>query len=146
MAGQIPVTRGGHVFNETERYYLLADLAVLQRDEAALRQYAPLAEETALQDNHRLYQAGAHRAWGVLHRLTGEYAQAESRLNQALKMFQEMDTRWQIGRTLSEAAEIRLAQADPDQAEQYYYQALDLFEQIGARPDATRIRQALALL
>lgn len=132
------------MFNETERYFLLADLAVLQRDEAALRQYAPLAEETALQDNHRLYQAGAHRAWGVLHRLIGEYAQAETRLEQALELFQGMETRWQIGRTLSEAAELRLAQADPDRAEQYYYQALDLFEQIGARPDATRIRQALA--
>jgi len=146
MAGQIPVTRGGHIFQETERYFLMADLAVLQRDEAALRQYAPLAEETALQDNHRLYQAGAHRAWGVLYRLTGEYAQAESRLNQALELFQEMETRWQIGRTLFELAELKLAQADPDQAKLYYSQALDSFEQISASPDATRIGQALALL
>jgi tetratricopeptide (TPR) repeat protein len=146
MAGQIPVTRGGHIFQETERYFLMADLAVLQRDEAALRQYAPLAEETALQDNHRLYQAGAHRAWGVLHRLAGEYARAETRLKQALELFQSMETHWQIGRTLSELAELGLAQADPAQAKRYFSQALASFEQIGAKPDAAQTRQALAAL
>ena len=146
MAGQIPVTRGGHVFQETERYFLMADLAVLQRDEAALRQYAPLAEEMALQDNHRLYEAGAHRAWGVLHQLTGEYAQAESRLNRALELFKEMETRWQIGRTLSELARLELAQANPAQAKQYYSQALVLFEQIGAKPDVERARKTIASL
>jgi tetratricopeptide (TPR) repeat protein len=146
MAGQIPVTGYGHVFNETERYYLLADLAVLERDKTALRQYIPLAEELSIRDNHRLFQAGVHRAWGVLYRLTGEYAQAESRLNLALELFQGMETRWQIGRTLSEMAELKLAQADPDQAIQHYLQALESFEQIGASPDALRIRQALASL
>jgi tetratricopeptide (TPR) repeat protein len=143
MAGQIPVTGHGHVFNETERYYLLVDLAVLEGDETALRQYIPLAEEMAIKDHHRFFQAGLHRARGVLHRLTGEYAQAENRLNQALEMFWEMDTRWQIGRTYSEVAELKLAQGDLEQAKQYYSQALDSFEQVGARPDAARIRQVL---
>jgi tetratricopeptide (TPR) repeat protein len=146
MSGQIPVTRGGHVFNETERYFLLADLAVLARDETALRQYIPLAEEMAIQDNHRLFQAGVHRAWGVLHRLTGEYAPAEVRLKRALEMFGAQETRWQIGRTLAELAELSLAQSDLAQAKQYYSLALDSFEQIGARPDAARTRQALAAL
>jgi uncharacterized protein HemY len=91
-----------------------------------------------------LFQAGVHRAWGVLHRLTGEYAQAETRLEMALEMFQDMDTRWEIGRTFSELAQLKLAQDNPDQAKQLYHQALDSFEQVGARPDASRIRQALA--
>lgn len=144
MAGQIPVTGRGHLFSETERHYLLADLAVLERDETALRHYAPVAEEMAKRDNHRLFQAGVHRAWGVLHRLTGEYAKAETRLNQALEQFERMEMRWQIGRTLSELAELRLVQAEPAQAKKYFSQALDSFERIGARPDAARIRQTIA--
>jgi tetratricopeptide (TPR) repeat protein len=145
-AGKIPVSSRGFLMNETERYYLLADLAVQERDEVGLSQYAPLAEEMALRDEHLLFQAGSHRAWGVLHRLEGEYEKAEARLNQALEMFQGLETRWQMGRTLYELAELAVARADPTEARDYYSRALATFEEIRANPDALRTREALRLL
>jgi tetratricopeptide (TPR) repeat protein len=145
-AGKMPVSSRGFFMNETERYFLLADLAVLERDEAALRQYAPLAEEMAQHDGHILFQASAHRAWGVLYRLTDDYAEAEARLNQALDLFQELETGWQIGRTLYELAELTLARADKTEARDYYSRALVAFENMGANPDADRTREALRSL
>lgn len=145
-AGKMPVSSRGFLMNETERYYLLVDLAVQERDEVGLRQYAPLAEEMALRDEHLLFQAGSHRAWGVLHRLEGKYEKAEARLNQALEMFQGLETRWQIGRTLYELAELAVARADPTEAREYFSRALVAFEEIGANPDAVRTREALRLL
>jgi tetratricopeptide (TPR) repeat protein len=164
-AGKIPVSSLGFLMNETERYFLLVDLAVQERDEVGLRQYAPLAEEMALRDEHLLFQAGSHRAWGVLHRLEGKYEKAEARLNQALEMFQGLETRWQIGRTLQalemfqgletrwqigrtlyELAELAVARADPTEAREYFSRALVAFEEIRANPDAVRTREALRLL
>ena len=145
-AGKLPVSSRGFRMNETERYYLLADLAVQERDEVGLRQYAPLAEAMALRDEHLLFQAGSHRAWGVLHRLEGEYEKAKARLNQALEMFQGLETRWQVGRTLYELAELAVARADPTEAREYFSRALVAFEKIGANPDAVRTREALRLL
>ena len=142
-AGNKPVTARGLLFHDNELYFMFADLAVLQRDEAALRQYAPLAEETAARDGHILYQASADRAWGVLHRLQGEYAAAEARLNKALELFQGLDTRWQIGRTLFELAEVALGRTDPAEARDYFSRALAAFEEIGAVPDVTRTQAAL---
>jgi tetratricopeptide (TPR) repeat protein len=129
--------------NETERYFLLADVAVLERNEVALSQYAPLAEEMALRDDHLLFQASAHRAWGVLHRLKGNYEEAKERLDQAQRMFRELDTRWQIGRTLYELAELAVARAELTEAHGYFSRALVTFEEMGAKPDAARIREAL---
>lgn len=131
---------------EKDRYTMLADLAVLQRDEAALRQYAPLAEELALRDNNKLYQAIAHRTWGVYRRLTGEYEKSEIRLNQALDLFQDLGTRWQIGRTEFELAELAMFQADMSKAHDYFSRALVSFEEMHAVPDAERTREALASL
>ena len=146
ILGKKPLSTRGFVVNETERYFLLADLAVQERDEAALRQYAPLAEEMAVWDGHLLFQASAHRAWGVLHRLEGNYEEAATRFKQALEQFQRLETRWQIGRTLSELAELTLARSDHAQARTYFSRALTAFEEIGANPDAARIREALKSL
>ncbi len=132
--------------NETELYFMFVDLAVLQHDEAALRQYAPLAEETANRDGHLLLQASAHRAWGVMHRLQREYMAAETRLNQALELFQGLETRWQIGRTLFELAEVAVGRTDPAGARDYFSRALAAFEEIGAVPDMARTQAALESL
>src|SRR4029079_2938035 len=93
-------------------YALLADTAAQQHDEVALRRYAPLAEESAVRYGHVLYQAIAHRAWGVAHRLAGEYSAAEKRLQQALVLFQQMETRWQIGRTFATLGDLERARAN----------------------------------
>jgi hypothetical protein len=50
-------------------YATLVDIAVLQRDEAGIRQYVQEAEELAMRYDHTLYQAVTHRAWGVAHLL-----------------------------------------------------------------------------
>src|SRR5258706_11486099 len=82
---------GNHVL-----YAALADAAAQQHDEAALLKYAPLAETLAQRYNHRLYQAVAYRAWGVAHRLAGDFALAADRLDQALRLFEALNTRWQL--------------------------------------------------
>ena len=124
-------------------YAMLVDAAAQQRDAAALREYPPLLEETAASLDHTLYLAIAHRAWGVIHLLEGEYVQAEARLNQALELFQELETRWQIGRTLYELADLAQARGEPALARDYYSRALVTFEDIKALPDMTRTQVAI---
>ena len=122
---------------------MLADAAAQQRDEEALRHYAPLAEATAIRYGHMLYQAIAHRAWGVAHRLEGDYAGAEARLLRALELFQGLETRWQIGRTLVDLGEVARARGDIAAARDHYDRALAAFEAMGAVPDAVRTRTML---
>lgn len=117
-------------------------MAVLQRDEAGIRQYAPQAEELAMRYGHTLYQAVAHRAWGVAHRLAGEHAEAKARLHQALDLFNSLNTRWQMGRTLFELGELA-AQTDTTKAREYFIHAVAAFEAMRAAPDAARTRAAL---
>lgn len=139
-------TKWGSIAHEHDLYAMLADAAAQERDEAALRQYTPLAEEFAVRDGHLLYQAITHRAWGVAKRLTGEYTESEARLNQALELFDGLGTRWQIGRTLFELGELALAQMDTVRARDCYARALTAFEGMKAVPDAERTRVALRSL
>lgn len=126
-------------------YATLVDTAVLQRDEAAIRQYAPPAEELAVRYSHTLYQAIAYRAWGVAHRLAGEYPAAAVRLHQALDLFTSLNTRWQMGRTLFELGEL-IAQTDTAQAHDYFTHALAAFAAMRAAPDVARTQAALERL
>jgi len=126
-------------------FAVLADVAMQQRDETALRKYAPLLEESAVSLEHNLYLATAHRAWGVLHRLEGQYDQAEARLLEAIALFEGLDTRWQLGRTLLELGELATDRSQPAEAKEHYARALELFEEMGALPDAKRTRAALSL-
>lgn len=139
-----PIARLTHT--EHDFNYMRIDLAVQQRDVEALRRYVPVTEEMAMRDGHMLYQASAHRAWGVLYQLTGEYSMAEDRLLKALELFQELETRWQIGRTLFELAELAMAKKHVTEARDHYRRALASFEEMDARPDVTRTQAALASL
>lgn len=127
-------------------YMMLADSAAQLRDEAGLMKYALLLEKLALQDDHQPYLAVAHRAWGIACRLAGDYAEAETRLKQALDLFGTMEARWQIGRTLYELAELNLAQSDLDGARDYYMRALTEFEALQATPDFERTKAAIETL
>jgi tetratricopeptide (TPR) repeat protein len=133
-------------YGDHDLYAWLVDAAAQQRDTEALRRYAPEAEALATRYGHRLYQAIAQRAWGVLHRLKGDHASAESRLRQALASFTELNTRWQMARTFVELAELASIREMVPQAIDDYVRALDLFEAIGARPSALQVRSALARL
>lgn len=124
-------------------YMMLADSAARAHDEAAIRRYAAPLEELATQDEHRPYQAIAHRAWGVAHRLAGEYAEAEARLSQAMGLFEALEANWQVGRTLVELAELELARANQPSACDHLTRALALFEGLRAGPDEERTRLAL---
>lgn len=135
---------GWIAFGDHELYNLLADTAAQQRDEGALRKYAPLAEEFASRYDHKLYQAVAHRAWGVMHRLAGQYAESQIRFNQALEIFQQMNTRWQIGCTLFELGELAVACADRTMAREYFVRALETFETMQATPSVRRTHARIA--
>src|SRR6185436_1056972 len=93
-AGLIRPSKGWATFGDHDLYSLLADAAASQHDEAALRQYAPLAEESARRYDHKLYQAIAHRASGTAHFLAGAYVDAGSKLEQALDIFSSMNARY----------------------------------------------------
>ncbi len=137
------LTKWGSAAHEQDVYALLADVAARERDAVAVRHYASLAEEMAARSEHTLYQGIAHRAWGVAHRLAGEYAQAEARLARALALFGELDTRWQMGLTLFELGELAVTQTHGAAARDYFSRALSLFEEMRARPDVARTRAAL---
>ncbi|HJX40609.1 MAG TPA: tetratricopeptide repeat protein [Anaerolineales bacterium] len=142
LSGQ-PVQRGT-MAHEHAVCMMLVEAATMGAEEAGLRQYAPRLEQLAMHDDHRLYLAIAHRGWGAAHRLAGEYAEAEVRLNQALELFQGMQARWQVGRTLCELAALDRARSDNEAALEHLGQALEAFEALGAAPDVERTRQALA--
>jgi hypothetical protein len=127
-------------------YAALTDAASQQGDETAIRQYAPQAEALAARYGHKLYQAIAHRAWGVAHRIAGEYVDAEARLNQALDLFSKLDTRWQAGRTLYELGELAAVQTNTAKAYDYFTRAQIAFEEMCAAPDAARTKAALEKL
>lgn len=124
---------------------LFSPIAAAQSgDVLATRKYAALLEELATRDGHRPYQAVAHRAWGVVHRLEGELEQAEARLVQARELFDEVGAHWQLGRTLREMAELALAQEDLALARTYFTEALKAFGTLEAKPVVERTQSALA--
>ena len=127
-------------------FMMLVDAAARTRDEAAIRKFTPRLEELALRDDHKPYLAVAHRAWGVALRLSGEYEEAETRLEKALAIFEENESSWQIGRTLYELGELALAQTDGRAAHSYFMLAQTRFEELGAKPDIARTAEFLEIL
>jgi hypothetical protein len=140
-----PVKRGT-MAHEHHVYTLLADCAAQRRDAAALARYAGRAEDLARRDGHRLYQAIAYRTGAVASRLAGRLSEAEERLAQAVALFGELETGWQLGRTLFELGELKAEAGDGTAAQVAYGQALAAFERMKARPDAARTQLALAKL
>jgi len=113
-------------------YALLVDTAVRERNEATIRRYAPLAEETATRHGHRLYQAIASRAWGVLHLMNKEPELAQTKLKQALDIFTELETHWQSGRTYIELFNLAKVNGDQEKAKGYLSLSESAFDKAGA--------------
>ncbi len=124
-------------------YMMLVDSAVRAGDETTIRRYVPKLEELASRDDHKPYLAVAHRAWGVAHRLSGEYQEAETRLKKALEIFEELGTRWQIGRTLFELGELAMAMSNGEAAHSYFLRSQNFFKELGAGPDVSRTATVL---
>lgn len=127
-------------------YMVLADAAAQSQDADAIKRYAPRLEELATRDGHKFYLAIAHRAHGIAHRLAGEHAKADAQLNDALKIFDELGTRWQIGRTLFALGESEADRSNKAHARDYFTRSLAAFEAMGANPDIERTRAALKKL
>jgi len=141
LPGQ-PVKRGTMAHQHIV-YMMLAEAAAQLADVTALRRYSAQLEKLAIQDDHQPYLAIAHRAWGVACRLDGEYVDASDRLKKALALFEQLETHWQIGRTLYEVAQLNLAQSNPTGAMEHFSRALAEFEALGAVPDIRRTQEAL---
>jgi tetratricopeptide (TPR) repeat protein len=124
-------------------YMMLVDSATIVRDESTIMKYVPLLEGLARRDDHHPYLAIAHRARGVAHRLASEYEDAEAHLKEAIELFSEPDTRWQIGRTLYELGELELARSNTDLARDYFAEALEKFESLKATPDIARVNTVI---
>lgn len=127
-------------------YAMLVDVAVRRRNESDIRQYAPQAEALATHYGHELYLAIVQRAWGVAHRLAGDSAAANASLNQALDIFSQLKTRWQMGRTLFELGELAVTQVNTAEARDFFSRAIELFEEMQATSDVSRTRAALDAL
>jgi hypothetical protein len=140
-----PVKRGT-MAHDHDLYMVLTDNAMQLRDIEGLRQYAPLLEELAHRDGHSLYQAIAHRAFGVAHRLAAQFPEADRRLKQAVEIFEGLETRWQLGRTFFELGELAKASSEEDRAGELYRAAFQAFESMQANPDAARARSAMEAL
>ena len=144
LPGQ-PVKRGTMAHKHII-YMMLADAAARVGDEESIREYAPVLEELAIKDDHQPYLAVAHRAWGVAHRLAGEYAEAEARLVRAQELFAAQDIRWQYGRTLYELGQLAQARSNTEAARDCFSQALSVFEEMGAEPDMARTKVEIDVL
>jgi hypothetical protein len=124
--------QGAEWVGDHDLYAALVDTAVRGRNEAKIRRYAPLAEETATRYGHRLYQAIASRAWGVLHLMDKEPKLAQVRQEQALNIFTELGTHWQIGRTYFELFGIAKSSGEKEKAKNYLSLSQSAFEKAGA--------------
>ena len=145
-----PVRRGT-IAHDHDVYMTLTDSAARLRDEAGIRTYAPLLDELAKRDGHRVFQAIAQRAWGVAHRLAGEYTEAAACFEGALHLFEDHAApagapahRWQIARTQAEMAELALARSDSQAAREHFTSALAAFDFLRAAPEAHNTRAALS--
>jgi tetratricopeptide (TPR) repeat protein len=123
-------------------YMMLVDSAAMVGDEAAIRKFVPVLQDLAERDDHRPYLAVAKRAAGIAQRIAGKHKKAEELFKAALEIFGEMDAQWQLGRTFYQMGELELARSNPDQAEGYFAQALEAFENVGAGPDIARTNAA----
>jgi tetratricopeptide (TPR) repeat protein len=141
LEGQ-PVKRGT-MAHEHIIYMMLADTAAQAEKEEAIDRYLDKLEPLVSRDEHRPYQAIAHRARGVSQRVRGDFDEAEASLNHAVEFFYEYGSAWQLGRTYCEMAKLSVDRADDKSAYNQYLQALTQFEKIQALPDLKRTRAAL---
>lgn len=141
LSGQ-PVKRGTMAHTHIV-YMMLVDSAVRVHDLPTIRKYAPLLEELAIRDNHQPYLAVCHRAFGLLHRLSNEFEQAEIRLQKALGIFERIGANWQSGRTLFELGALADQRGNDELAKELYNNAVNRFEELIAVPDIELAREGL---
>lgn len=132
--------------SDHDMYAIGIDAAVRADNPDKLRAYLAMAGTSEGMNKHRLYHAIAARGEGVSSKLAGDHDAASDQLEIALQGFRELETSWQIGRTLLELGEVEGAREHPEAASVHFTEALGVFEALGAIPDADRARNALESL
>lgn len=135
--------QGAEWVGDHDLYAALVDTAVRERNEAHIRKYAPRAEEAATRYHHRLYQAIASRAWGVLHLIDKEPKLAQARLEGALDIFTELEAQWQIGRTYFELFGLAKSSGEKEKAKRYLSLSQSAFEKAGAVFEIEFVKETL---
>lgn len=138
--------RWGAGGTELDFHVLCAEAAAQSRDSAGLAEHAPRAAEMAERMRHGLYTGIARRAQGVALRLAGQSQAAVERQTDAADLFLALGTRWQLGRTLVERAEVHASAGNLSEARADYVRALEAFEAVGAKPAAAEVRRAMQTL
>jgi len=138
--------RWGSAVTDLDFNVLYADAAARARDAEALGRFVPPAEQGAELFGHRLYTAIALRSRGVQFLLADRAAEAVTCEDQALAIFEDLGTRYQMGLTLGERARAFSALGDSASARADWSRAASLFEAQGALPAARQARDSLAAL
>lgn len=136
----------GQWVGDHDIYAMLADTAARQRDFNGLEKYAPLADQTSQQYNHRLYRGISKRAIGVLATLKNDLERAEQHLTEASEIFLELGTNWQRARTEESLGFLKARQGEIYQAKTCYNHAIQIFEDLQAIPDMRRVEGLISNL
>ncbi len=120
---------------------LRTEIVVAKGDPSAVELTAVVEGKIPQWDRRSL--AWAKRAAGIALTRAGDFENAEKKLREALAFFEQLDTPWQQGRTLSALGELSRARGDPLQARDHFTRALALFDAMEARRDAEKTRGLL---
>lgn len=131
------------VLTDPDLLLSLVDSAAEHANIETLLKYMPLIEEAFQETNHPLHKAISLRSSGVLHRLQGDFQQAEEKNKQALEMYQGFEAQYQIGRTHYELGQLGLAKNNLSRAKGHFSAALKAFEEMRAVPAIERTKAAL---
>jgi len=124
---------GWNPVGDHEVYVLLADIGAMHRDRELLSAYAFRSDEISLSLNHLLYHAITLRALAILDWLDHDFVRAEERLKESCQLFQQLETHWQIGRTLYDLGELSAGMGKHDEAKSYFTQAQAAFRIMGVQ-------------
>jgi len=136
----------GTMAHDHDMYMMLVESAREIEDLSTLEKYTPLLEELAERDAHQLYLAIAKRAWGVLHRMRGDFDDSENCLQEAIVLFTKLETWWQCGSTQHELGKLAQSRGEITAANIAFSESLKFFEEMGAKPDQARVLNALELI
>lgn len=117
---------------------LRAELAAAEGDASAIE--LSMTAEARVSGWDQRNMARARRATGIALTRAGDFENAEKKLREALALFEQLDTRWQQGRTLVALGELSRARDDGASARDYFTRALPLFDAMEARYDAAKAR------
>jgi Nif-specific regulatory protein len=119
---------------------MAADLALRQQKLQDAEQSVAVAAEMAARLGDRFTAAQLAAVSGKVCFVTGRREEAELKFAEALQVFEELGTQYELGRLLFD---VGLLREDADEAAQTIRRAVRIFERLEAAPDLERARGAL---